>query len=241
MNRRRVPVSSHPSAPPCARGCSVFRWRDGERLRVPRGARVGVLCQGCYDRLADMLAEIGDYLAMLDDVRERGVADVHQPGVKLRSVASEQAPLNLAVVTLEDPRTRQRLVEHADGTVEAVGPVSIAGVLSGWCDLVIEERRLTEEPHLVAECLAILRRHVDWCASRPWVGDMWAEVDTLHAQLGALVGEPRPEQVGHCPDCGGAFYLPRTEYEPLRCSRCGAEWPRSHWHLLAKVLTGAAS
>lgn len=202
-----------------------------------------MLCDPCHHRLAELLQDVALFLPMLDDVRWHAVENLHDPGVKLRSVASEKAPLNLAVTVLEDRRTRPRLVVHDDGTVTSEGPVSLAGTLSGWCDLVIEERRLSDEPHTVPQCLVILRQHLEWIAGRPWVGDMFAEVDELHRQLGDVVGEPRPRPIGRCPvdDCGAPLWMPGDDWSPLECRACGAEWPRERWGVLAAALAGGAA
>lgn len=227
----------------CARGCYRVRYREGERVRTPRPAQAGLLCFPCFDRLATMLDDIDGYLDLLPHVRERGVADaMHNPGVKLRSVAGEHAPLNLAVTALTDRRTTQRLVEHADGTVSNEGPISVPAVLASWCQVVLTERRLAETVHTIRRCLQVLQAHVDWCAEQDWAAEMWAEIDEVHKQLGEVVGEPRPRPVGRCPedDCDTPLYLPE-EGQPLVCRGCGSSWDRSMWGVLADVIAADES
>lgn len=202
----------------------------------------GLLCDPCFNRLADMFSDIRIYLGMLDDVREHSVAAMHDPSMKLRSIASEQNPMNMQVLAMEDKRTTPRLVERDDGSVETVGPVSISRVLSGWCQVVVEERRLSDDVHTVERCLAVLRANVDWCAGQDWIGDMYDEVDVLHKQLGDVVGESRPKPVGRCPepDCDTPLFMPE-ENQPLVCRGCGASWDRSQWGILAAAIASAVS
>lgn len=225
---------------PCVIGCQVTRTLDdGTTKRVPRLTESGYLCDPCRDRLDSWLANTGipeDY-ALLGFVALPGSVE-KAPGSKTGKRADPPAPVRVEVLDLVDDRQGWR----SDGTTDGRG---VLGLIESWGRLVREERGMripTAPATLTGEC-AFLHKQLDWLCSRPWIDEMYHEIRAAARELSTAIGYPWPQPIGRCPelDCGEPLWMPPEGANAVICGKCGAQWKRERWLLLADVIESEAA
>lgn len=175
-----------------------------------------LLCHRCRTRLRRTIVDVADLWSCLDDL----LTSRNGHG----SRGDGAPPLRLEILRLLDERG------HHDGT-------NVAGILLDWSELVAEERGFGPVPrhpvrHAVAAALARLETHHRWCATRPWIIDMIAELGTVRAHLRHAAGET-PERIATChaphldpqvlTPCGGALVRDHVG-SGLVCTTCHDRW-----------------
>lgn len=131
---------------------------------------------------------------------------------------------------------RQRDQHDDEYDAGSEGLVSILGILSGWAQIVREERALsTPDRVTISGERDVLTRHLDWIAGQPWVDEMFAEVKKLAAQIKRANGTA-DLPVGKCTtlydgyECGGTIRNVEIDHhdgaiEPgFKCNRCRRVW-----------------
>jgi hypothetical protein len=72
-------------------------------------------------------------------------------------------------------------------------------------------RHYVADPLTVTTERQLLSRHLEWAATQPWIGTLWAQVRALRAQLQAVNGTGNL-RVGACPQCGGRLSIIEPRY-----------------------------
>jgi hypothetical protein len=176
-------------------------------------------CPDCQTRLVRKLAEIEDYLTIVSPVTGRGA-----PGPRAKGFGS-RPPLRLDVVAMLDPRTEI----NGDGPEDRLDEVPNVGAdLLGWLRVLIDEYPgrigIPGQAPGVGWAVVLIRTHIGWIATRPWVDEFAADIGRVHSALRQACGDQPPRSLGSCLDaaCGGQVY--RRSDDPhdirLRCDRC---------------------
>ncbi|MGC4906530.1 hypothetical protein ACLQ2J_12490 [Streptomyces cyaneofuscatus] len=106
------------------------------------------------------------------------------------------------VLNLLGPASRQGVTDAEDQT----GSAPFLEVLSGWTEVVTEERNLTPVRKHVSTMTARLTGHLGWICSQPWVRDFAGEIQELvHEVQRITMTQPRRELLRGvtCPSCEG--------------------------------------
>ncbi|MGW5198622.1 hypothetical protein [Streptomyces spiralis] len=157
-------------------------------------------CVRCYSRLRGMLESLPEQYAWLHLSRQRPQSG----GGDRRSSRALHAPTpgDERVLNLLGPHARQSVTDGLDQT----GPVPFLGVLEAWCEVVVEERRLTAVRRDVSSMTTLLTQHLRWIAEQVWVGDFEEEIrGLLRTTRRITLTEPRRELLTGvtCPSCDG--------------------------------------
>jgi hypothetical protein len=72
-------------------------------------------------------------------------------------------------------------------------------------------RHYVTDPLTVTTERQLLSRHLEWAATQPWIGALWAQVRALRAQLQAVNGTGNL-RVGSCPQCSGRLSIIEPRY-----------------------------
>lgn len=205
--------------------CPIPHRHDSER---PRSASHGFICRGCHHRLERALAE----LPGLFDELVHALAPGRIIGARITGTPDHALPINPAVA------------EHRK---------DIAGKLSSWCQLVIDERGVTtapdnDRPVNTAPWLLI---HLDWLEQHDEVETFAAEVFELSSKAFSLAfpSGARRIKLGECvePDCPGTLSAVVRDTDDLLPSRvwCDVdeshEWPADKWISLGRQLHEGAA
>lgn len=208
-------------------------------------------CNGCYDRLRDVLQDIPVRYAKLDarpgantDSGGRGA-----PGFGSRSPASDH------VIAMRDPRSSRDAHTWlgGDGRLHLESerpPLSVYGALDTIAWDIAEQRDVdgpaTNLP--VADLCRFVDRHLDWLTRQMLVVEVRDQLRELQSQLRPVTGDPAPRHIGLCPntvddgehsrECGARLYAP-LRGDRIECRQCGREWPRTEWLRLGDMLETA--
>ena len=190
-----------------------------------KGAAVGNLCGGHFDRFGSMLREVEDETALLTTV----------PSMQIRldgghgGLASERAPARLDVLVHLDYRRGTGKSETDDDAHAAGDTLPVLDVLHSWARIVRDERGLTLEGSVsVMSERGLLTRHLDWIAAQGWVDEAYTDVRTLLGQLRSANGHRAERPFSECPhdDCSGSVWV-HEEVQPVwrrYTDRCSQTW-----------------
>lgn len=168
------------------------------------------VCDRCERGLVRQLAEVETYLELITPVRLRRPTERSAPGFHSSS------PANDSVIAMLDPRS----------CLSADDPLMpVVGVISGWARIVLDEHPATAPPSALSDAVTLLRTHAGWLCRQPWIDEAAAELDAVHRQLRAEVGDTPPRPIAQCitvddTPCGGAVYWVPGAGDDARCSRC---------------------
>lgn len=204
---------------------------------LPRAAEAGVLCSRCWGRLQSAVRTMPSLLEQLWVVAGPG-GGAAAPGGGRR------------------PPGPGCLYPAALGAAD-----DLVAVLWSWCEMVAvyqgvpaplprglwsTDRRAGDievvgvrDPRAVASLVAWLSPRLEWCASRPWAGDMVGDLCPLAERAWGRWGSEEPDRRVRdvrCPSCGALSLVvrpPRVVGAPLRveCCRtgCGARLGEDEW------------
>lgn len=191
-----------------------------------KGAAVGNLCMGHFDRFGSMLREVEDETALLTTV----------PSMQQRmdgghgGLASERAPARLDVLVHLDYRRGTGKSETDDDAHAAGDTLPVLDVLHSWARIVREERGLTLEGSVtVMSERGLLTRHLDWIAAQGWADEAYTDVRTLLGQLKSANGTAPEKPVGRCyqivadASCSGPVWVDEA-HGHAHCGRCRYVW-----------------
>lgn len=215
--------------PPCVRGCTKLVLDPETREKIgeqPRLATDGHLCARCADKLLERLKAIPDLYAMLSTDLNSG--DPFAPG-KRGKISGSPELIRLDVLAMMDPRSYpvRRLAPGEKPpppeTVRFSGDVS--GVMASWADCLCDDLNLSGRPNDLDGSIALLTG--PWWSNvlyRPWVDELWTEVDEIYSTLRRLNNIWTPKPLGACA-CGQMLYEPDLgTIEPgkaiIECPRC---------------------
>lgn len=105
----------------------------------PAEAQHGLLCEGHYQRLSEMLRDIEDEAAILSAVPSMAIRTGSGGG----SLASTRTPARLNVLVHRDHRRGTGKSETEDDALAAGHTLAVLEVLHSWARMVREERGLT--------------------------------------------------------------------------------------------------
>ncbi|MET8691164.1 hypothetical protein [Streptomyces bauhiniae] len=147
------------------------------------------------------------------------------------------------------PGSARSLVRVSGGSRATALPVrsqavearsALMAMLSSWSALVADERRVGAPDREIREMVAFLRRHLEWLARHPALGELLAELAESVALARRCVqpGQSRQVSVGSCrePECTGNLIAhmrsggagPASE---IRCDNDPAHrWAPHEWH-----------
>jgi hypothetical protein len=202
-----------------------------------------LVCGGCYDRVREVLREIGERWSRLDP----GLA---ASGEEERGGSGfvSSAPVSLYVVAMEDPRSSAvaKVWVGEDGRVYAEQerpPLSVWGVLDTIYYLIAEARGFTElNRYDVPDLVEWIDKQLDWATRQPLIVEMEAQLHPLVVQLRAVTGDRRT-LIGRCPtlledgECGAELWSPPYGSTAIVCRSCGRRWPRPEWEHLLRLLS----
>lgn len=222
---------------PCILGCSNA---EGIPFRAAPGQ---LACHDCAEKLAKVLADIGDtyvQLTQIDELIPGGTGD----GVGARSVPGSRSPAVDAHLALSDVRT-----------IGAEIP-GVLGAVAEWARLVRAALSLDTDPAkmlatvpagrlTVERELATLRFHWHWVLQQPWLPEF---AENMRKLLKAMqhVGRLTPPtlRLGNCPTpqlgisaadgttitltCGAQLKVKVGDTE-IRCTNCRTVWPKAKW------------
>lgn len=192
-------------------------------------AVVGLMCQGHFDRMGQMLTDLELEAAVLSAV----------PSMQQRmdgghgSLASERAPARLDVLVHTDRRRGTGKSETDDDAHAAGETLPILDVLHSWARIVREERGLTDGgPVTVVSERAVLALHREWIATQPWADECFTDLRQLLSQLRAANGHRAERPFSNCPAIIGGDYCTgnvwiREEIQPVwrrYRDRCAKTW-----------------
>lgn len=192
------------------------------------------VCDGCFDRLADMLTEINVRFFLLDPRPGGGRSDSRgAPGFGSRSPGSEH------VIAMQDPSsgTGARVWLAQDGRVHREDenpPRSVLNELMTFAVDVCECRGIAHHGCVsVPELCRWLRNHLGWIVCQESVVEFYSGLSRLVHQLRPVTGERRVG-IGKC-KCGARLYAP-TEGDTVWCAGCDVSWGMSAWLPLSDQL-----
>jgi hypothetical protein len=173
-----------------------------------------LLCRTHLDEVAEWLHDVELEVERLDARPSMAVVWDDSRGHEL---ASHRAPARLGPIVARDRRhvTLDELTARG-GTAGMDSTLSAYGVLHDYAQRVRDGRDLhrSDHPHLTIRTeRVLLTRHLDWVAAQPWAVDLWAQLQTLRAQLQQANGTTPPGPLpGRCPrlvggqECGGELW-----------------------------------
>ncbi|SEG83588.1 hypothetical protein SAMN04489712_11631 [Thermomonospora echinospora] len=202
-------------------GCAARAHRSGRRTAPPRVR----LCPRCRDALDAELRRLpGLYAECENRLGPSGSPVVRRPSGRVRG----ETPFNAAAAECRS---------------------QILGVLASWAGLTAEARRVTAPRRAVPRLSAFLRRHLDWLARHPAVGDLSVETARLVRTAERVTGaDPvRRVHVGSCVEtgCRGTLtaYVTPDRRRPPRIT-CDAEpehsWAGGEWLNLGRRIAETA-
>ena len=208
--------------PACVRGCTHSALTDGgEEFRERNAATMGHLCAGCAKRLHKWIVGIPDLYAILDPRKDAG-KDPYAP-TRRGKISGSPALVRLDVVALQDRRTNARARFNEPGDENMLGG-DVPSLMLSWAECLSDDLDLTGRPDSLASAVALLAGpwYPNLCY-RPWVDELYTEVEKIHRTLKGLnhVGGPRP--LGTC-ECGQRLYEPDPQpgrEQIIECRNCG--------------------
>ena len=199
------------------RTCTI----DGRDLHMHETGRHA--CTPCTHRMAGWLTELPNQLVVLraSNTPERG------SGPRVSRSRTAPIPPRLDVLNLLGPSAPAGTVNPDSPPEDQIGDEPLHETLYRWVARVRDARRLTGPTGLVPETLAAwLEPHLDWCAGRPWVAAMYADLDQMMRKVwGVTSDRPRRHAITRpCPrpECD-SFALVHVDGERyIECTLCGA-------------------
>lgn len=194
------------------------------------------MCGRCRDSLDDALADIGRLYATLPGLLPPSQGSQDGGGGKRTKVDAAPLPLRGDVLNLLGPAAEVHTADAGDMACQG-GPLPTLVVLESWVRLVSEERSFASrtDAATVPNCVAFLRRNLDWVCHQGWVPDFAGEIRDAHAVLKTVCGEHRPHPIGACPECETTLYA-STYSDTITCRSCHAEWPREQWKIMGQAM-----
>lgn len=176
----------------CVNGCTRINADD---QRIPARAVTGNLCDSCLDRLDRFLTEIPERYALLPDYLLPS-ADLNLNPDKVSGTRpAAPVPVRLAALDLLDERLGRKWLgtaaaDERRGTIGTL--LAIANELRSirGSDPVTGSYVVTEADYI--------RQGIDTLAASTGIADTYAELKTLHRDLGNAVGQYPPRPVGAC-------------------------------------------
>ncbi len=206
---------------PCLNGCTRRSDKKPVLTRRPR-----LICDRCFDRLAEWLRDIPTLWNSLGTLVARGsLGQQEHSGGKMTKQAHAPMPIRPEAVSLLDKR----------------GDESVVYRLNRWHLWLRALGRLTRHPSWEHPDTAGLLLHLEFLASIPQVRSLWLETRTMHRQLRYALGEQPPAAVGVCgaqvddEACGGPL-MPLQYSVGVRCQWCGDEWTEGDLRGLGNLL-----
>lgn len=216
----------------CINGCTSKPRNENDPPK-PRRASRGLLCGGCYRRLADWLSEIpGDYFTLLT-VRSPG-GSTRQDGSKRTKQPEAPAPARLDVVALTDRRGTSALREQGDELwFELADIPKVRPILFNWaeqlrCDLDPDRGFATMgyRNRVASEC-RYLRANLEKLIEAPWIDDAMRDFNQIYVHLMRVHGLISGPAIGPClmAACDGKVYRDRFTGFPT-CNVCNRVYDR---------------
>lgn len=208
---------------------------------LPEGAIVHA-CRGCAYQLRAWLREFPLHLPLLHASLERDGGPAQRGGNR----AHAPLPLRTDVLDLLGPGQAAVIADpHGDQT----GGVPIAGCLLGWARYLAADYpalwRDADGDVVVVRCdgpwprqgMSIpawcvwLSAYVPYAVTRPWVGVLYDELETLVRRTRAITGtEPRRSlKLAPCPQCRAFALLEVDGRWYIECQACPARLTRDEY------------
>lgn len=151
------------------------------------------------------------------------------------------------------PGSRPPLNTQALNLIQRGG---IAGQLTPWAELIVEERHVDPVPHRLADepyfhaTVALLHRHLDWANDQDWFPDLRTEIFQLRRDVewtcGLINESPIPGDRKTCPldrdlpdgtvtPCNGRL-IQDHDHDTIYCRTCKTTWDSSQWLHLGRLL-----
>lgn len=184
----------------CARGCKRTLQ---DKTRVPVRATTGNLCRSCTEHLQDWLAEIPERYALLPTYLLPTADLDRNPESQATKRPTAPVPVRLAALDLLDDRLGHRTIDR-DGWIDTIPGDERRGTIGTLLAIANEIRevrgsdRLTNS-HVITEA-GYIRDGIPVLAASTGIVDIYAELRTLHRQLGDAIGQYPPRPVGECPE-----------------------------------------
>ena len=202
------------------------------------------LCAEHYSTLRKTLVEIEDEAAVLSVAPSIAMHwNTSGGSSKGATLASQQAPVRLDAVALNDHRVREGLSEEDDDRHASGGITSVLGTLHYWAARTREERRMVNptERLTIHRERDTLTRQLPWIVEQEWVGEFYRKMRKLLDQLQRANGTKPPKPFGRCPaqpqpgvECGGPLWYTTpvatvgewngSTPSAIQCAECSARW-----------------
>ena len=172
-----------------------------------------IICRRHLTRLTEHLTAIA---VILDDLDELLITPPPMDANDVRSARCDPpAPCRLDVLDLTDKRSDTPALH----------------LVSSWCLLVSEERRLSGIPSWPPSQARWLTKHVDWIGHHPAADDCATEIANAWRWLSSAAGLKPPPALFRCPvihpdtdeECGGPVRAEPWTFG-VKCAKCGERW-----------------
>jgi len=228
---------------PCLNGCHSGQ---GDARSPVETEGPSLLCAPCAKRLGQWLRALPDLAALLPHVVEHGTVPGNPETARVRN-PDPPAPMRLEILDLLDTRAERGILGILHSWAELIRderhhsrtcrecyhhrPTHRTDHKNTGCTVVgCYCRRYVPEEHLVLGECELIRSNLPWVTEQDWIGDLYAEIKTLHRQLRDAVGEYRTHPVGTCKArpagqaetavCGGPLFMDK-ESRAVECAECG--------------------